>query len=258
MTLAVMATPALTTHQVRFPDDFMMAVHEMGSGPPVLLLHGLFSDAQTNWVRFGHAAKLASAGLHVWMPDFRGHGQSKGSGPDHGLAADVLADDIELLIEHLGLEDFDLGGFSLGARTTAKLLARGVRPRRAILAGMGWQGLSGWGNRQQFFIDAIDSRDTVKRGDPHWMAVQFMKTTGVDPVVARALLSGFAPIDMDRLLAVDVPILVVCGTDDQDNGSAPELAERLPGAHYAAIPGTHMSSVTEGALGDEMVSFLTA
>jgi len=43
---------------------------------------------------------------------------------------DVLAMDAEALIAHLGLSDYDLGGYSLGGRTTARLLVRGARPRR--------------------------------------------------------------------------------------------------------------------------------
>jgi hypothetical protein len=51
--------------------------------------------------------------------------------------------------------------------------------------------------------------------------------------------------------------LVLCGADDQDNGSAPALADRLPNATYAEVPGTHTTSVTQGALGEAMVRFLT-
>ena len=54
----------------------------------------------------------------------------------------------------------------------------------------------------------------------------------------------------------DVPVLVVCGADDQDNGSAPELARQLKHATYREIKGTHMSSVLEPALADEIIAFL--
>ena len=38
--------------------------------------------------------------------------------------------------------------------------------------------------------------------------------------------------------------LVLCGTEDRDNGSAPNLVAALPNATLAEVPGTHMSSVT--------------
>lgn len=249
--------PRIATSRIRSFDGTALAVHETGDGRPLLLLHGLFSSAETNWIKFGHAARLADAGFRVIMPDLRAHGASEAPHDRAAYPRDVLVDDALSLIETLGLDDFDLGGFSLGARTTAKLLAAGVTPGKAILAGMGWEGLTGWGRRRDFFVTAIDRRDEVKRGDPHFLAVAFMKTQGIDPVAARLLLDSFGDVDTAALTARDVPVLVVCGVDDQDNGSAPELARQLLTATYREIKGTHMSSVLEPALADEMVSFLT-
>lgn len=248
---------SITTTRIRSFDGTQLAVHQIGEGRVLLLLHGLFSSAETNWIKFGHAARLADAGFRVIMPDLRAHGQSAAPHDPSAYPRDVLVDDALSLIETLGLDDFDLGGFSLGARTTAKLLATGATPRRAIMAGMGWEGLTGWGRRRDFFVTAIDRRDEVKRGDPHFMAVAFMKTQGIDPVAARLLLDSFGEVDTEALVRRDVPVLVVCGANDQDNGSAPELARQLANATYREIRGTHMSSVLEPALADEMVSFLT-
>ena len=55
-----------------------------------------------------------------------------------------------------------------------------------------------------------------------------------------------------------MPALVVCGAEDGDNGSAPDLAAALPDARYAEVPGTHMSSVTRPELGAAIVQFLAA
>jgi hypothetical protein len=52
--------------------------------------------------------------------------------------------------------------------------------------------------------------------------------------------------------------LVVCGSEDEDNGAAHELADALPDAIFAEVPGTHMSSVTKPELGDEIARFLRA
>ena len=249
----------IRTSTFALSDGTQLAIHETGEteARPLLLLHGLFSSAQMNWIKFGHAAALADAGFRVIMPDLRAHGESDAPHDPAAYPRNVLVRDIESLIAHLKLDDFDLGGFSLGARTTAKLLTNGVRPRRAIMAGMGWEGLQGWGRRRGFFVDAIDMRETVKRGDPHWMAVQFMKSMHIDPVAARLLLHSFGDLDTQALTSVDVPILVLCGADDDDNGSAPELTEKLRNARYAEIPGTHMSSVTQPAMAREMIAFLT-
>ena len=55
-----------------------------------------------------------------------------------------------------------------------------------------------------------------------------------------------------------MPTLVVCGSEDHDNGSARELADALPDADYGEVPGTHMSSVTEPAFGEAIAAFLAA
>lgn len=237
-------------------DNVQLAVHEMGEGRPLLLLHGLFSHADMNWIKFGHAQKLADAGYRVIMPDFRAHGQSDAPHDPSAYPQDVLVADMQALIDHLALKDYDLGGFSLGARTTAKLLCAGAKPRRAMLMGMGWEGLQGWDGRRQFFIDAIQMRDTVKRNDPHFMAAQFFKSQKLDPVAMALFLASFGPMQADVLTELDLPIAVICGADDRDNGSASLLAENLANAEYFEIPGTHMSSVTQAELADAMIAFL--
>lgn len=239
-------------------DGAALAIHETGDayGRPVLLLHGLFSNAETNWIKYGHAKTLSEAGFRVIMPDLRAHGMSAAPHDPAAYPHGVLAKDIRALIEALDLHDFDLGGFSLGARTTAALLAQGVRPRRAILAGMGLQGLQEWERRSGFFLEAIDRRDTVKREDPHFMAVMFMKTMKVDPVAARLLLQAGGEIDLDALAAVDVPVGVVCGTEDRDNGSPSELVAMLADARLYEVPGTHMSCIARPELGRAMRDFL--
>ncbi len=246
--------PTTTLHTA--PDGTPLAVHTLGDGRPVLLLHGLFSSAQTNWIRFGHAERIAAAGCRVIMPDARAHGESGAPHEPRCYPPDVLLDDVRFLIAELGLTDFDLGGFSLGARTVARLLEQGLIPRRAILAGMGREGLSEWTDRRGFFLDAIDRRETVKRGDRHYMAVQFLKTQGVDPVAARLLLESFGDDGQPQWDRMTPETLVVCGTEDTDNGSAQALADALPNARYQAIPGTHMSSVTKPELGEAMAAFL--
>lgn len=248
----------VTTDHIPSFDGTQLAVHRMGdaAGRAVLLLHGLFSSAEMNWIRFGHAQKLVDAGFAVIMPDLRAHGDSDKPHDSAAYPPDVLAKDVAALVAALELTDFDLVGFSLGSRTAVRAVIEGVTPRRLVLTGMGLEGLAGWSRRSDFFIDAIDRFDEVKRGDPAFMAVSFMKTMKVDRDAARLLLQSVADTRPDDLSAITVPTLVLCGDRDDDNGSAPRLAEALPDATYAEIPGTHMSSVTEGALGDALVAFL--
>ena len=230
-------------------DGTPLAVHRLGAGRPLVLLHGLFSSAEMNWIKWGHAATIAEAGFEVIMPDLRAHGAS---GKPHDPAAypgDVLAKDLAALVEAMGLEDYDLGGFSLGSRTSVRAVIGGLRPTRLVLGGMGLEGLAGWTGRQAFFIDAIDRFDSVKMGDPAYYTVQFMKSMKIDRVAARLLLGTMTDTDPAALAAITMPTLVVCGDEDRDNGSPDKLAAALPDAIHAVIPGTHMSCVTKPELG---------
>jgi pimeloyl-ACP methyl ester carboxylesterase len=247
-------------HRWTASDGIELAYHEIGSGNPVVLLHGLFSDAQMNWIKFGHADRIASQGFRVIMPDLRAHGLS---GKPHDPAKyppDILVRDLRELIAHLDLDEFDLGGFSLGARTTIDAVSHGVTPRRAILAGTGVDVLTNWERRCRFFVEAIERFDEARRGDPHWLSIQFMRTMKIDLRAAELLLKalGDHPSPEEALAAFTMPTLVVCGSEDDDNGSARELALALPNARYEEIPGTHMSSVTKPELGEKIAAFLAA
>ena len=249
---------AASTHRWTASDGVELAWHEVGEGRTVILLHGLFSDARMNWIKFGHAERIAREGFRVIMPDLRAHGESaKPHGADH-YPKGILARDLRELIAHLELAEFDLGGFSLGARTTVEGVGEGLRPRKAVLGGAGLEGLRNWERRKTFFLDAIAMFDSVQRGDPHWLSIQFMKSQKVDRVAAAHLLESFADAFIGWLQAFAMPTLVVCGDQDDDNGSAEELANVLPNAIFREVPGTHMSSVTRAEFGEEIARFLAA
>jgi len=239
-------------------DGVELAYHELGEGRPVVLLHGLFSDAQMNWIKFGHAERIAREGFRVIMPDLRAHGQSARPHGQQFYPKGVLARDLRELVDHLNLDEFDLGGFSLGARTTVEGVGEGLRPRRAILGGAGLEGLRNWERRKTCFVDAIAMFDNVQRGDPHWLSIQFMKSQKVDRVAAGQLLESFEDAFIGWLDAFTMPTLVVCGSEDDDNGSAEELANVLPNAVFREVPGTHMSSVTKPEFGEAIAAFLAS
>ena len=238
-----------------------LALHRVrpksGNARPVILLHGLFSSAEMNWIRFGHAQQLADAGFEALMPDLRAHGASAAPHEPRAYPPDVLVRDAEALVAHLGLTDYDLAGFSLGARTAVRSVLAGLKPRRLVLGGMGLEGLAGWGKRRDFFLDVIARAGSIKPGDPAYMAQQFMKSMKIDGEAVRLLLGTMVDTAPSALAAITMPTLVVCGDEDDDNGSADALVAALPNATRATIPGTHMGSVTGPGLGREIVSFLT-
>lgn len=238
------------------PDGVRLAWHEMGEGRPIVLIHGLFSNADMNWIRFGHAAKLAAIGYRVIMPDLRAHGRSDAPHDPACYPPDILADDGTALIRQLGLAEFDLGGYSLGGRTTARMILRGVRPARAVIAGMGLAGLVGTSGRADHFRRILSNPGSFARGTPEWNAEAFLKTTGGDRQALLHVLSTFTDTDRTALRAIDMPVLVLSGVEDHDNGSAAELAALLPRASLVEVPGGHMSAVVKPELGDALAAWL--
>ena len=123
-----MPDPAVSSFPGR--DGVGLAYREVGEGRPLVLLHGLAGDA-TLWLRHGQAETIAAHGYRVIMPDFRGHGRSARPHDAAAYPHDVLTDDGFALLEYLGLDDYDLGGYSLGARIVVRMLVRGATPGRA-------------------------------------------------------------------------------------------------------------------------------
>jgi pimeloyl-ACP methyl ester carboxylesterase len=244
------------TFQAR--DGVTLAYREMGEGRPVILIHGYFSTATTNWVRYGHARTLAARGFRVIMPDLRAHGDSQKPHDPGAYQPDILADDGFALVSHLELTDYDLGGYSLGARTTVRMLVRGATPRRAVLGGMGLSGLLDTADRGVFFKHVLTNLGTFQRGSAEWMAEAFLKTVGGDPVALLHVLDTFVDTSEDQLQGITVPTLVVIGQDDKDNGSAEDLVRTLQHAQQATIPGNHMSAVVKPALGEQIADYLVA
>ncbi|ARS26081.1 alpha/beta fold hydrolase [Sphingomonas sp. KC8] len=242
----------------RAADGIDLAWREMGEGRPVVLIHGYFSNAFTNWIRYGHAALIADAGFRVIMPDLRGHGDS---GKPHDPASyprDILAEDGFALIAHLGLTDYDLAGYSLGGRTSVRMLAKGAAPRRAILCGMGLDGILHTAGRGDYFRHVLTNLGSFERGSSEWMTEAFLKTTKGDPVALLNILETFVDTTRQELAAIDRPVLVVTGAEDDDNGSGEALAAAIPGARFQPVPGNHMSAVLKSELGQAIRDFLVA
>jgi pimeloyl-ACP methyl ester carboxylesterase len=234
-----------------------IAVHVAGEGRDLMLIHGYFSNAYTNWIRYGHAARLIEAGFRLIMPDLRGHGQSAKPHDVEAYPPDALTDDNLAVVEQLGLTDYDLGGYSLGARTTARMLARGASPRRVILAGMGLRGLVQSLDNGGYYRNVLTNLGTFERGSSEWMTEAFLKTTKGDPVALLHILNTFVDTPIEAIRGFQQPTEVICGAEDQDNGVARELADALPNGRYVEVPGNHMAAVTKKELGQAMADFLT-
>jgi non-heme chloroperoxidase len=92
---------------------------DMGSGRPVVLIHGWPLNA-ASWER--QTAALLAAGYRVITYDRRGFGHS--SKPSTGYDYNTLAGDLSKLLEALDLNDVALVGFSMGGGEVARYLGK--------------------------------------------------------------------------------------------------------------------------------------
>lgn len=233
-----------------------IAVHRLGAGAPVVMIHGLASDAQTNWIRYGHAARVAAAGFEAIMLDLRCHGQSESPHEPAAYPPDVALLDIEAVLAELDLGAIDLVGYSLGARFSVALVARGLRPKRVVLGGMGYETLTHWAARRDHFLAMLERFEVSRLGDSDYLAIQFMKQMNVDPVAVSLLLRSTGDLAPALLDSMVMPVLVVAGSEDREVGSPALLADRLPRAVSASVPGNHMSCVTKPELGATIGAYL--
>lgn len=90
-----------------------------GNGRPVVLIHGWPLSSQA-WEP--QTAALRAAGYRVVAYDRRGFGQS--DKPASGYDYDTLADDLQRVLDHCGLQDVTLVGFSMGGGEVARYIAR--------------------------------------------------------------------------------------------------------------------------------------
>ncbi len=224
-----------------------------------MLLHGYFSNAVEDWIRPGHAELLAATGRRVVMLDLRGHGMS---GTPHAAAAyppAVPADDGFALIERLELTDYDLGGYSLGARTTVRMLARGAAPGRAIVAGIDLNGILHTSGRERsaHFRHVLTNLGSFAPGTPEWRVERHLRRIDGDPVALLHMLDSSVDTPAEALAQIATPTLVVAGWGDARE-EVEALAEALPAGRHAVVPGNHTTAVMAPELGTAIADFLGA
>jgi non-heme chloroperoxidase len=208
-----------------------------GSGRPIVLIHGypLNSDS---WERQERA--LLAAGYRVIRYDRRGFGNS--SRPTTGYDYDTFASDLNALLDHLGLDDLVLAGFSMGTGEVTRYLGTygSARVRKAVLLGAippfllktdeNPEGVDGQvfegikaavvADRYAYFKDFLDNFYNVDKlapkriTDQAWQA-SFNVAAGASPFATYACVDTWLTDFRDDLPKIDVPVLVVHGTEDR-------------------------------------------
>lgn len=240
--------------------DVRIAFEVVGTGDPIVLVHGFASSRSMNWKTPGWYRTLEEAGRQVIALDVRGHGES--SKPhDRALYEEgELALDVVRLLDHLGHERADVMGYSMGGFITMRVLHdHHQRVRRAVIAGVG-ENYFGRGGME---TDAIAAG--MRAADPSTItgAVPRLFRTfaeqGKNDLEALACCMtrarhSFAP---EEMVHVDTPALLVLGERDNITGPAGRLGSVLRHSTVEVVPGRdHMTTVGDKVYKAAVLRFL--
>jgi pimeloyl-ACP methyl ester carboxylesterase len=250
--------PDLPVQRFRGRDGAELAWRSVGDGRPLILLHGLMGSG-TMLLDSGLSRALAEQGYRVILPDLRGHGDSARPHDPACYPSDVLADDGLALIEHLGLSEYDLGGYSLGGKLVLRLLARGARPGHAIVGGQGLDALDAESDRTDGHrrnLAAVASGDALSPGSPEESLAQWLRESGADPQAIGLVLGTSVATSPDALRHVPTPTLVAVGDSDSRSATAGSLAELLPHGRLVLVPGDHFAALEAPEFTAAVLDFL--
>jgi pimeloyl-ACP methyl ester carboxylesterase len=232
---------------------------ETDRNEPIILVHGFASNHAVNWVNTSWVKTLTRDGRRVVTLDNRGHGQSERLHDPAAYHANIMAEDVRNLMDHLGIACADVMGYSMGARITAHLaLAHPSRLRSALLGGLGIKLIDGVG-LPPGIADAMEVASVADLADPtQRMFRAFAEATGSDLKAMAACIRGSRQtLTAAEVRTIAMPVLVSVGTNDHIAGMAAPLAALLPQGEVLDIPGRdHNLAVGDRTHKDGVLAFL--
>ncbi len=244
----------------KFNSDGVEIAYEVaGEGAPILLIHGFASTGRVNWWDTGWVKTLVEAGRRVITIDNRGHGKSEKLYDSDLYPATEMAEDARRLLDHLGIAQCDVMGYSMGARVAAFLTIRHPeRVRRAVFAGLASRMITGVGGGEAIArgLEAPSREDVTDAGARSFRV--FAEQTKSDlKALAACIRSSREKISVEDLRSIAVPVLVVAGTKDDVAGDVQTLVAAIPGAEGVELPGrNHMNAVGDRGYRQAVVRFL--
>lgn len=222
-----------------------------GAGEPVVLVHGFIVNGDS-WKKTALYNDLLKGGYKVITFDMRGNGKSDKPHIDTAYANDAEAKDIMGLLTSLKIKKYDVVGYSRGSIITTRLLVLDNRVKKAVLGGMGTDFTNPEWPRRKLFYRAL-SGDTVAELAP---VVNYVKQSGLDQQ-ALALMQKEQPSTPKEVIEkINQPVLVICGSEDNDNGSATALAKLFKHSTFKTVPGDHNNASKTPEFSAAILNFL--
>lgn len=250
--------PPQQLHNCRASDGTRIAWAEAGEGFPLVKTANWLNHLTFDWESplWRHWLAELTRDNRLIRYDERGNGLSDWNSP---LSFDAFVDDLETVVDHSGVEQFDLFAISQGAAVAiAYALRHPGRIRKMVLLGgytLGWKGRltgdalalreamitlskSGWGADnpayRQLFTNLYIPGGSREQAD--WF--NELQRVSTSPENAERLQHVLGEIDVrDLLPKVTVPTLVMHARDDAvipfQNGEY--IASRIPGARFVPL-----------------------
>jgi esterase len=230
-----------------------LAFQQHGSGPPVVILHGLFGSAG-NWTA---VARLLGERFRVYALDLRNHGASPWAEP---MDYPAMAEDVAAFLASRGLRSTALIGHSLGGKVAMTLaLTAPQMVERLVVVDIAPVARPATHAAYAEAMRALDLRGVSRRG----AADALLKSQIADHAVRAFLLQNLVPgadglqwrINLDAILkdmeaisgfpdfppgtAYPGPVLVVRGalSDYVEDRDLPAFARFFPAFRLVTIAG---------------------
>jgi pimeloyl-ACP methyl ester carboxylesterase len=227
-------------------DGLRIAYERVGSGPPLVLLHGYVGDGPTTW-----RPQLDALSDRFTVIAWDAPGAGRSSDPPEAFGIAGYADCLAGFVNALGLGRANIAGLSFGGALALELCRRhSTVPSTIVLASAyaGWRGslpadvaerrlqqaLTLADRSPDEFVDALLPTMFSTAPSPDVVVMFVAALRAFHPAGFRAMARALAEDIRDALPRVNAPTLVVCG--DADERAPLVVAETL----HAAISGSKL------------------
>ena len=255
-----MSYPEILTRRFAFEDVEIAYTEVEGSGPPLVLVHGLTGHRDDFLPQL---PDLAESGRRVLVPDGRGHGDATHGGDASRFRFETLVEDLRAFLEGVGATPCDLLGHSFGGMVSLRFaLAHPGLLRSLVLmdtapfapdgyarAGFEKGGAIAESRGMAFLQTRVERRarampsshppdvQTEKWADAYWPH-QRRRYRAMDPAGYAAL--GIAMVEqtslIDRLGELRLPVTAMVGDDDTNFLAGHDaFAQGIEGVHAVVI-----------------------
>lgn len=212
-------------------DDSRLYFASFGTGNPLLLLHGGMGNG-TNWA--AQIETLVSAGYNPIVLDTRGHGRS--SAGSKTFSYRLFCEDVSRLMDHLGLKEGILIGWSDGA-CTALEMAR-TKPSRVVGVVFFACNVDPTGTREFAMTKAISNCLRRHRIDFDRMTPTLERFEELQPKL-ELMQKNEPNYSQTELGSISVPVAVIQGESDEfiESSHSEYIAASLPNSYFETMEG---------------------